>query len=239
MGWDERNLPCFCGKINQKTWNPLKRKDCYFKPGNINTCSRFLIDNKSKFVLWIQQHHDSVISEASLLINELKDRSEFIRSKFILVLSVLDTFTDLWAYFSGIEKESESFVWNDWFGRFIFQATNIRYNNWSEKCWINKVDWTYFYNLRCSLVHFYWVDPKSKIVLLNESPNILLNRLKKDWSYWLDPQVLLLIIIDASKLMLDEMNNRIKSNNLEYLLSLKKLYFMVKERWWNRLEITI
>ena len=155
-----------------------------------------------------------------------------------LFFSVLDTFSNLWFIFSGEESLSATQKWVIWFDRFIFSSKNSSHKKWKNLCWIDDIDWWKFYELRSSLTHFFWIPLKSRIVLLHWFDRELIQELRKANSYAVDPQTFLLIIIDACKLMIDDMNEKITSNEPISLQNLKKLYLEVKKNWWNRVELT-
>ena len=231
MWWKERNKSCEC-------WSLKKQKHCHDKSESENDCISFLIKNKERYIKLIQQHLDSVILEVSALIKSLENDQNSIRSRFILVFSVLDTFSNLWFIFLGETTLSDTKKWEIWFDRFIVNPENSSYKKWKDLCWIDDIDWWTFYKLRSSLTHFFWIPRKSRIVLLPLFDKEWIKKLGKANSYAVDPQILLRIVIDACKLMIDDMNDKIISNDYINLQNLKKLYLEVKKNWWNRVELT-
>ena len=238
MSWDDRNRPCLCGKINPKTWNILKRKNCYSDPESENECLTFLIENKQKYITPTQIHLDSVIAEVSPIVKLLESNEDTIRSRFILVFSVLDTYSNFWEIFSGTKNMSDTQLWKEWVDLFIKNPLNLSYREWSDLCWSKDIDGSDFYDLRSSLSHFFGIWEKSQIVLITAFDKEFIKKLSEANSYGIDPQTLLLIVIQACKIMLDEINTRITTNNPKDLLNLKKLYLEVEKNWWKRVEIT-
>ena len=194
MWWKERNNSCEC-------WSLKKQKHCHDKSESENDCISFLIKNMESYIKLIQQHLDSVILEVSPLIKSLENDQNSIRSRFVLVFSVLDTFSNLWFIFSGEESLSATQKWVIWFDRFIFSSKNSSHKKWKNLCWIDDIDWWKFYELRSSLTHFFWIPLKSRIVLLPWFDRELIQELRKANSYAVDPQTFLLIIIDACKFL--------------------------------------
>lgn len=85
------------------------------------------------------------------------------------------------------------------------------------------------YDLRSSLSHFFGIREESQVVLIAAFDEEFIKKLSEANSYAIDPQTLLLIVIQACKIMLDQINTRITSNNPKDLLNLKKLYLEVEK----------
>lgn len=78
-----------------------------------------MIENKQKYITPTQRHLDSIIAEVSPIIKSLEANQNTIRSRFILVFSVLDTYSNFWKIFSGMKDMTDTQVWKEWFDLFI------------------------------------------------------------------------------------------------------------------------
>jgi len=242
MSWDERNLPCFCGKINPKTWGILKRKNCYNKPESENICSYFLESKKSEYVGIIQRHLDLVVKEVNFTLLATLNDNEATRTKTICVCSMLDVFSNFWRIFSDIrdpgdvtKMASDTFAWKEWFNEFIENPDNNEWQKWKTKYPNVSIEWSDFYQLRSGLSHFFGFSKKSRLFLITNGETGKESELSKIGIAEINPQIIFLFASIWATLMIDKINKEI--TNEIGLLKLRNLYIYVRDNWVEMIHV--
>jgi hypothetical protein len=224
MRWEDRNDACPCG-------SGKKNKKCYSVEEFQNTCQLFLEENQAKYISEIQKYLDGITKEVSESLHLLISKWVLVRSRVILILSMVDTYTKIWWIYDDFKKPSDpskfptdSELWVEWFQKFIFVKENTEYIKWSLKFeWaLLDLNWADFHKVRSSLSHWFWLW-WSKLWFLHMWDHPKVKELAKTWLFVVNPEELFLIIWKGCTLMIDAINWAIKINPKVGLIKARRL----------------
>lgn len=234
MELGDKKHVCICG-----SWK--KKKHCYYKMESENLCSIFLQENREKYIKLFQTYMDSIVSEVSSWILLLNTNQELVRIKFILIFSMLDVLSNFWKTFENLKNTnskldiSDRYSWNIWFKAFVLRKENNEWFTWQENNPWTVVNWTDFYDIRSSLVHFFWIWENSQLCLVSKSDEKNKLIFSSIGIFEMDHIELFKIVLTGCTLMINTINHRINTDN-EALVNLRKLYLKIEKEWANRIR---